>query len=301
MKSTLKKPKIIVTIPAYNEEKSIGKVISKIKKVMNTNSYNYKILVIDDGSSDSTVKEAKKAGAIVYSHPINYGLAETFRTEMKKCIEMNADIIVHTDADGQYLAEDIPELVKEVNNGYELVLGSRFMGHIEQMPLMKRIGNKAFSRVISKITKVKITDGQTGFRAFTKEAAKEINIISNHTYTQEQIIRAVKQKFRVKEVPAYFAKRADGKSRLMSNPFEYAFRAWINLLRIYRDYEPLKFFGYTGAVFFLTGLVFGGISVYNYFTEGNVGGLPKVMLSVLLISIGLQIWLFGFLADMNRK
>src|SRR3989338_4070468 len=136
--------KIIVTIPAYNEEKSIKNVISGIGKVMDSGNYNYQVLVIDDGSSDKTAEVAKKAGAIVYSHPKNYGLAETFRTEIEKSMELGADVIVHIDADMQYQAGEIPKLVDEINNGYDLVLGSRFMGKIEYMPLIKRLGNIAF-------------------------------------------------------------------------------------------------------------------------------------------------------------
>jgi glycosyltransferase involved in cell wall biosynthesis len=289
---------IIITIPAYNEEKTIAGVIREIKKVMKSTA---KILVIDDGSKDKTAEIAKKEGAIVFSHPKNYGLAETFKTEMKKCLELKVDIIVHTDADGQYKADEIPNLIKELDNGYDLVLGSRFMGHIESMPFMKRFGNIAFSRVISKISNQKITDAQTGFRAFTKEVAL-ITITSNHTYTQEQIIRASKEKFRIKEIPIYFAKRGEKtKSRLMKNPFDYAIKAWINLFRIYRDYEPLKFFGYTGCFFIVIGLLIGIWIIYNIIATGQAGGIPRVILSALSLTTGLQILLFGFLADMNRR
>src|SRR3989338_6966526 len=246
--------KIVVTIPAYNEEKTIGIVIDKIKEVMESNSYNYEILVVDDGSKDNIAEVAKNAGAVVYSHPRNYGLAETFKTEIKKSLKMGADIIVHIDADNQYQPVEIPKLVKEINKGYDMVLGSRFNGTIESMPIIKRLGNKAFSRVISNITGIKISDAQTGFRAFTREVAEKIDIISDHTYTQEQIIKAARQKYKIKEVPIYFAKRAD-KSRLMSNPFEYAVRAWINIIRIYRDYKPLKFFGIIGTLIFFTGVI----------------------------------------------
>src|SRR3989338_2039261 len=189
--------KVVITIPAYNEERTIGKVISNIKEVMKKTKYSYRILVVDDGSKDKTAEISKKSGAVVYKHPKNYGLAETFKTEMQKCLELNADVIVHIDADGQYLAREIPLLIKEIEKGNELVLGSRFKGKIESMPLIKRLGNKAFSRVISQITKTKITDAQTGFRAFTKEVAKKIKIISNYTYTQEQLIRAVREKFKI--------------------------------------------------------------------------------------------------------
>lgn len=294
--------KIVVTIPAYNEGKSIGKIVQDIKGVMNSSKYkrNYKILVVDDGSKDNTAKAAKNHGAVVFSHPRNYGLAETFRTEIEKCLKLNADIIIHIDADGQYLPREIPKLIEEVENGYDLVLGSRFKGKIEYMPLIKKLGNRAFSKVISKITQTPISDGQTGFRAFTKEVAKKIKIISDHTYTQEQIIKAIKQKFRVKEVPVYFAKR-NGKSRLISNPFGYAIRAWINILRIHRDYDPLKFFGVIGTWVLSLGFIIGIYLIYSHLTEDVMRHFGLMMLDVLILSIGLQIIIFGFVADIQKK
>ncbi|MBI2208879.1 glycosyltransferase family 2 protein [Candidatus Woesearchaeota archaeon] len=293
--------KIIATIPAFNEEKTIGAVLNEINKVMKDNRYDYKILVVDDGSKDKTAEMAKKSGAIVYSHPKNYGLAETFKTEIKKSLELKADVIVHIDADMQYQPKEIPELLKEIENGYDLVLGSRFKGKIESMPIMKRIGNKAFSRVISNITGINISDAQTGFRAFTRYVAENIEIISDHTYTQEQIIKAVRQKYRIKEVPVYFAKRKD-KSRLISNPFSYAIRAWISIIRIYRDYKPLKFFGIIGALVFLTGFILGLYLVYvQIFGEGVNRHLGLMMLDILILSIGLQVIIFGFIADMLKK
>jgi len=291
---------VVITIPAYNEKKTIGNVLSEIKEVMNKTKYNYKTLVIDDGSTDKTAEIAKKEGAIVYSHPINYGLAETFKTEMQKCLELKADIIMHTDADGQYLAKEIPKLIKEVENGSDLVLGSRFKGKIEEMSILRRLGNKAFSRVVSKITRIKISDAQTGFRAFTREIAEKINIISNFTYTQEQIIKAVRQKFKIKEIPIYFAKR-DGKSKLMKHPFDFATKAGINLFRIYRDYEPLKFFGFIGGLFFSIGFLIGLWLVYLFITTGAIRHVPSAILSMLFILIGIQILFFGFLADMNKR
>lgn len=295
--------KVIVTIPAYNEEKSIGKVIGGIKTVMNKEGHKYEILVINDGSTDKTEREAKEAGAIVYSHPHNYGLAETFKTEMKKVLERNGDVIVHIDADMQYLPEEIPKLLEPVIKGEaDLVLGSRFAGVVEEMSSVKRWGNKAFSRVISGITSVKITDGQTGFRAFTKELAQNIKITSRHTYTQEMIIRSVKEKFRVKEVPVTFKKRKEGESRLISNPLEYAAKAWINILRVYRDYEPLKFFGRIGASLMFIGFLIGLYILWLFF---NVGfgvidtKIPTILLGVLFFLTGMQIMLFGFLADKN--
>ncbi len=292
--------KIVVSIPAYNEGKTIAVVIKEIKQVMEKHNYNFQVLVVDDGSKDKTAEAAKSAGAVVFSHQTNMGLAETFRTETQKCLELKADIIVHIDADGQYLPSEIPKLVSELKKGYDLVLGSRFAGKIESMPLLKRWGNKMFSKVISNITKMRITDGQTGFRAFTAKFAREVQIRSSHTYTQEQIIRAIKGKYRVKEVPIYFAKRKEGESRLMKGPFSYAFRAWINIFRVYRDYEPLKFFGSIGISMISLSILIFLVILYFLITRGRPvldNMIPTIILGIFLFLSGLQILLFGFLAD----
>jgi hypothetical protein len=167
------------------------------------------------------------------------------------------------------------------------------------MPLIKRIGNKLFSKAISKIIKYKVHDCQTGFRAFTREFAENIKISSNHTYTQEQIIRGIKSKFKIKEIPTRFVKRND-KSRLISNPIEYAAKAAINILRVYRDYEPLKFFGTIGSIMVLVGIIIGLLLVINFIMTGKVGHIPSTILAMLLVISGLQIWIFGFLADMKK-
>jgi len=292
--------KVVVTIPAYNEEKSIGEVIKKIKEVMQSNKYNFKILVVDDGSRDRTKEVARENEAIVFSHPVNMGLAETFRTEIEKCLELKVDIIVHIDADNQYRAEEIPLLIKGIEDGYDLVLGSRFKGKIEYMPFLKRLGNKAFSRVISKIIRKRITDCQTGFRAFTSNVAKKVRISSTHTYTQEQIIRAIREKFKIKEVPVHFDTR-NGKSRLLKHPFEYAIKAWINIFRIYRDYQPLKFFGAFGLSFLGLGLLLVLYALILTFLAGRLMNLGTLIIGVLFILTGVQISLFGFLADMRRE
>ncbi len=227
--------KVIITIPAFNEEETVGNVIEKVHKAMkNSNySYNYLILVVNDGSSDKTINVAENTGAHVFSHCKNNGLAETFRTEMKICLKLGADIIVHTDADGQYNAEEIPNLIEHVEKGYDLVLGSRFKGAIERMTIMKRFGNRAFSLLISLIAKRRISDGQTGFRAFTRKVAEEITIESSYTYTQEQIIKACKMDYKIIEIPTSFAKRDDNTSRLMKNPLDYAIRAWKDIIKLY--------------------------------------------------------------------
>lgn len=290
---------IVITIPAYNEEATIKQVIEELNKVMKATKYSYKILVIDDGSEDRTAEISRKAGAIVSSNSRNMGLADTFKEEIKQCLKLKADIIVHTDADGQYAASSIPRMIKKIEEGYDLVLGSRFLGKIEYMPLTKRLGNKAFAMVLSKLSRIKLTDTTTGFRAFTREVAEKINFINTFTYTQEQIIKAAKLNFKIAEVP--IMARETRESKLFRNPLDYAVKAWINILRIYRDYEPLKFFGLFGLFFVCIGVLIGIWLLYLFFTTGRVGHTPSQILVLLLITIGIQISLFGFLADMNRK
>jgi glycosyltransferase involved in cell wall biosynthesis len=290
--------KVIISIPAYNEEKTLPPVIDEINSVMSKTNYNYEILVLNDGSQDKTKEVAEKKGAIVISHRRNMGLAETFKDEMKECMRLKADIIVHTDADGQYPSHYIPGMIKKVQEGYDLVLGSRFGKGNYSGSFMKSLGNRAFAKVFSKLLKTKITDTTTGFRAFTQEIAK-FPLINSFTYTQEQLIRGGKVKIRIAEIPITTNKTRP--SRLFKNPFDYAIKAWINIFRIYRDFEPLKFFGFLGGSLFFVGFIIGLIIIYKVITTGAVGAIPRVVLSALLIISGIQVILFGFLADMLRK
>jgi glycosyltransferase involved in cell wall biosynthesis len=294
----VKEPKVIIAIPAWNEEKTLPPVLGEIKSIMDKTNYDYEILVTDDGSTDKTIEIAKENGALVASKK-HSGLAETFKLEMKECLKRGADIIVHTDADGQYHSKHIPELIAKVEEGYDLVLGTRFKRNMGHMPLLKRLGNIAFAKVISSLVKTKLSDTTTGFRAFTAEVARDINYINTFTYTQEQIIKAAKQGFRITEIPIVC--RGTRESRLFKNPFEYAMKAWINIFRIYRDYEPLMFFGRIGFLGLSIGLIIGFYFVYLHFTTGIKGHIGLLFMMVILLVFGLQTILFGFLADMMRK
>jgi glycosyltransferase involved in cell wall biosynthesis len=290
--------KVIITIPAYNEEKTLGPVLKEIKGVMGKTKYDFEIMVLDDGSKDKTVDVAKSFGVLVYSNKRNLGLAKTFKHEMKRCLENKADVIVHTDADGQYPSEYIPLLIKEIENGADISLGSRFGKGAYSGSFMKKLGNKMFAKVFTQVLGTKITDTTTGFRAFTREVA-ELPLINEFTYTQEQIIRANNLSMKIVEIPIKTRKTRE--SRLFKGPLQYAIRAWINILRIYRDFAPLKFFGFFGTIFFSVGFILGLWIIYNIITTGSAGGIPRVILSAMAITTGIQIWLFGFFADMLRK
>ena len=290
--------KVIITIPAYNEERTIANIIKETQQVMDKTHYPYQILVLNDGSTDQTEIIAQQAGAIVYSNKKNLGLAETFKHEMRRCLEQHADIIIHTDADGQYPSSYIPYLIQKIESGSDLVLGSRFEKGKYSGSLTKKLGNLAFAKVFSNLLNLKLTDTTTGFRAFTKEVA-QLPLINNFTYTQEQLIRAGKAGLKISEIP--IRTRKTRKSRLFKNPLDYAIKAWINILRIYRDFAPLKFFGYIGGVLILSSVLIGFYILYYFLQNGGVGGVPRVILTAILFLTGIQIITFGFLADMIKK
>jgi glycosyltransferase involved in cell wall biosynthesis len=292
--------KVIITIPAYNEEKTLAKTILEIRSVMDKTDYDYKIHVQDDGSSDDTARIAKKYANYFSVNPYNMGLAETFQREIVNCLKLKADVIVHTDADGQYDPSSIPLMIKKVTQGYDLVIGSRFLGKNRYKgSVFKNMGNVVFSWTLSSMLKAKLSDTTSGFRAFNSKVAEGTKIINQFTYTQEQIIRAVKEKFKIAEVPVNVRKTRS--SRLFKNSFDYALKAWINIFRIYRDYDPIKFFGKIGFCLFSLGFLLGLYITYTIIRYDTAGGVPRVVLSMLLITTGLQVVLFGFLADMMRR
>lgn len=222
--------KIIITIPAYNEERDIGRVVQEIDLVMNRTNWFYQILVLDDGSTDNTKEIAIRNGATVVSNKINLGLAKTFQREMEICKNLNADIIVHTDGDGQYPPRYIPRMIESVLDGNDLVLGSRFGNGIYDGTIGRKLGNQFFAKIFSLLFRKNFHDTTTGFRAFTKEIA-QLPIKSKFTYTQEQLIRAIRSKKSVKEI--FIQARKTRKSRLFHNIFEYFYRAAITILKVF--------------------------------------------------------------------
>ena len=197
-----------------------------------------------------------------------------------------------------YPAKFIPLMIKKIEEGNDLVLGSRFGKGDYSGSIMKKFGNIAFAKVFSGLLKTKLTDTTTGFRAFTTEVA-ELPLINNFTYTQEQLIRAGKKRLKITEIP--ITTRKTRPSRLFNGPLDYAFKAWINILRIYRDFEPLKFFGQLGMFFLTIGFALGIWILITLINTGGVGGIPRTILSAVFILTGIQVILFGFLADMNKN
>jgi len=290
------KSKISVIIPAYNEEKTIKKAIESVIPYCNN------VIVVNDGSNDNTEKIALNSGALLLTHKLNKGLGQSLRDGIKKAISIGSEIIVNFDADLQYRGEDIPKLVYFIlYKDYDLMMGSRFSGTIEKMHWMKKLGNKMYTKLIKYITKTGISDAQTGFRAFTAEFAKNIKIRGNFTYTQEMIIEACSKKMKIGEIPIFFAKREDGKSRLMKNPFDFAKRSGILLLTVLIDLYPLKIYSIFSGVLFIIGFYVGGKEIIDLILYQQIFNPYLLIISVTIICFSIALLATSLLINSTRR
>jgi len=297
--------KLIVTIPAYNEEKSIAKVIKEVpRKIEGIDEV--KILVINDGSTDKTVEIAKEAGAdYIISNPDNKGLAFSFSKGLKNALKLGADIIVNADADFQYNQTEIPKLIRPIlENKAEMVIGNRQVETLSHMKWTNKYGNILGSWILRKMLKNKVTDASSGFRAFSKECALRLNILSGHTYTHETIIQCTMQKMRIMEIPVEFRKREAGNSKLILNVLTHIKKSAATIIRIYLTYEPFKTFSKFGSFIFLTGTFFYFRYLWFYFLGRSGGHIQSLLLGVTLTIVGILIIILGFIADLiatNRR
>lgn len=299
--------KLFVTIPAFNEEKTLVKVIKSIPKKYKGIS-QVKILVYDDGSVDKTASVAKQSGAdYIFSHKHNLGLAQTFKDAIKESLRLGADIIVNTDADNQYEQKEIVKLIQPIIEGKaDLVIGDRQVSKLDHMSWSKKYGNLLGSFAIRWLTGTKIQDASSGFRAFTKDVASNILIFSTHTYTHEMIISAHFRSFTLHDVPIIFKKRVTGGSRLISNGiFSHILKSGTTILRSLLLYKAMAVFTTIGSFIILGGFI--GILRFFYLAlvTGKAGGhIQSLVISSVLIGIGFNILIIGFIADMisyNRK
>lgn len=294
--------RLVVTIPALNEEETIGKVVRSIPRELEGVS-EIKILLINDGSTDGTVTVAEAAGCdAVIEFRRSRGLAAAFRAGLDQALCMGADIIVNIDADNQYVAREMESLVRPIlDGGADIVLGSRFRGSIESMPLAKRMGNRFGSWVTGKLAGIPISDAQTGFRAFTREAAIAMNVLSPYTYTQETIIQASFKRLSIVEVPVTFLKRGNGGSRLVSSFFRYASISAVTVTRTFMSQRALGVLGYSGIAFMVMGLALGVRVLSHYVATGLVSPyVPSAVASGFLGVFGFQLVMLGLVADMVR-
>jgi len=294
--------KLVVTIPAYNEESTISGVIAGVPRRMDGVA-SVQVLVLDDGSTDGTVAAAQKAGADkVVRHRENRGLGTAFKRALDEALAMGADIIVNIDADGQYNALDIPALIAPIiENRADIVLGWRDIGNLDFMPAGKKIGNRMATRATRMLSGFPVKDAQTGFRAFSRDAAMRMYLSGGYTYVQETLMQAKYKGLIIEQVPVDFRARK-GKSRLISSLFSYAIRASRVIFVTFKDYRPLRLFLYSGFVIFLIGLGL-GIRVLVHFAQTGMvtPHYPSAIAATLLILLGLGVAVFGIIADMFKK
>lgn len=239
--------KVIVFLPAYNEEESIGEVIENIPRRF-AGAELVEVLVIDDGSTDRTVSEARKAGADhIISFEKNRGLGAAVRKGIEECYRMGADVGVMIDADGEYPACQIPDLVKPILNGEtDYTMGSRFMGTIRGMKFHRRMGNYFFTFLQTLLLRKWLYDGQSGMRAFSRQVLKHAEIIHDYNYAQVLTLNLVRKGFRVLEVPIKYRVRTTGTSfisfkKYMTNVVPAVFREMARpVTKVVQESSPLK-------------------------------------------------------------
>jgi glycosyltransferase involved in cell wall biosynthesis len=296
--------KLIIQIPCYNEEKTLPATLSELPKELDGIS-KIEWLVIDDGSTDNTVEVAKSHGVDhIVRHTKNLGLARAFSTGLDKCIELGADIIVNTDADNQYCADDIPGLIGPILSGEaEMVVGARSIVDIKHFSTSKKILQRIGSWVVRLASKTDIPDAPSGFRAISRNAAMQLNVFNEYTYTLETIIQAGQKGIVTVSVPIRTNKDLRP-SRLVKSIPGYISRSIMIIIRIFMTYKPFKFFAIPGVISFVLGFLSGLRFLYFYFTSGGSGHIQSIILASLLLGIGFFLTVIGLLADLisvNRK
>ncbi len=296
--------KLIIQIPCYNEEEALPVTLSYLPRELDGIS-KIERLVIDDGSTDDTVDVAKSHGVDhIIRHTKNLGLARAFSTGLDKCIELGADIIVNTDADNQYCADDIQSLLGPILSGQaEIVIGTRSISDIKHFSTIKKILQRIGSWVVRLASNTDIPDAPSGFRAISRNAAMQLNVFNKYTYTLETIIQAGQKGITIVSVPVRTNKDLRP-SRLFKSIPGYISRSIMIIIRIFMTYKPFKFFAIPGVVSFVLGFLIGLRFLYFYFTSGGSGHIQSIVLAALLLGIGFFLTVVGLLADLvsvNRK
>lgn len=296
--------KLIVQIPAYNEEKTIAQTLRDIPKKIEGIS-SIETLVIDDGSSDGTPDAARKAGANhVLRLRTHRGLSAAFVAGVDAALRLGADIIVNTDADNQYAGSDIPRLIAPIVRGTaEVVIGDREVAKSPHMSPLKRSLQRLGSWTVGLASGVRIGDATSGFRAFSREAALQINVFNPFTYTLETIIQSGNRNLGVQSVTVR-TNAPSRPSRLYHGVGTYLRKSMVTIFRIYTLYKPLKTFFAIGLVLIFAGAALGARFLL-YFFEGDRGGhVQSLILAAVFLIVGFQTWLIGLVADLisvNRR
>lgn len=256
-------------------------------------------LVIDDGSTDRTSEVARKCGANhVIREPVNQGLARAFSAGLDYALRQGADIIINTDADNQYRGACIPSLLTPILNGSaEIVVGNRNPHRLAHFSMTKRFLQRLGSWIVRGLSGTSVPDVTSGFRAFSREAALRMNVVSDFTYTLETLIQAGTKQLSVTHVDVD-VNPATRPSRLFSGVSSYLYRSVATITRIYALYNPLRVFSILGAGLFIGGFAIGGRFLYDYFTVGGEGHIQSLIAAAVLLLAGFQTILIGLVADL---
>ena len=264
---------VTIGIPAYNEEKNIASIIVKLRKIAD------KIIVCNDGSSDLTGEIAEKMGAIVINHPKNMGYGAAIRNLFLKAKELGTDILVTFDADGQHRVEDISEVVKPIkNNTADIVIGSRFLDQETKIPKYRKMGIKTITKLANVSTDIKVTDSQSGFRAYSNKVLNEI-VPSDYGMgvSTEILIKASSKKFRITEVPITILYEGDTSTH---NPVSHGASVMLSTMKFISIEHPLKFYGIPGIIFLGIGLFF------TVWTIQEFTATRQILTNIALIGVG---------------
>lgn len=296
--------KLIIQIPCFNEAKTLSIALSALPRTV-PGFDTVEWLIIDDGSQDDTVKVARECGVDhVVRHTRNQGLARGFMTGLDACLRLGADVIVNTDADNQYNADDIPALVAPIlEHRADIVVGARPIETIEHFSPIKKMLQKLGSWVVRVASNTDIPDAPSGFRAMSRTAAQRLMVFNNYTYTLETIIQAGQKNMAITSVPIRVNEDLRP-SRLVKSIPSYIKRSIATIIRIFIIYRPFRFFGTIGALLFGAGFLIGLRFLAAYLGGEGAGHVQSLILAGALLAMGFQAILVAFLADLlaaNRK
>jgi len=297
--------KLIVMIPAFNEELSLPWVISAIPKKIEGFD-KIETIVINDGSTDKTAKIAKKSGAHVISHDSNKGLGAAFQTGINTALAKGADVIINIDGDMQFNPTDIPKLMTPIIAGQaDMVTATRFKNKDDvskNMPRAKKIGNFFFTNLVNTLTGQKFTDSQCGFRAYSREAAIRLNLFGSFTYTQEVFFDLINKGLRIKEIPIKVKYYKHRNSHISSSLLNYGLNALVIVLRTFRDWRPLLFFGIPGLAVFGTGILFSlYFSIYWLMHHQTTPVKTYGSIGISCLILGFLLIILALIADMFKR
>jgi len=296
--------KLIIQIPCLNEEHTLPHTLADLpEKIAGIDIIE--TLVIDDGSSDKTVEVAKSLGVNhVLKFTNNKGLAKAFISGIDQSLKLGADIIVNTDADNQYFGGDITKLIQPIlDKRADIVIGNRQVETIRHFSPLKIFLQKFGSWVVRQLSGTTIPDATSGFRAYSREAALQLNVVSDFTYTVETIISAGKKNLAIEHVPVKTNKKLR-ESRLFPSIRVYLKRSLVTMLKVYSMYKPLKLFTIAGGTTFLLGFVIGCRYLFFFFQGQTEGHIQSLILSAILLIVGFQIIMMGIAAELiavNRQ